>query len=364
MREQEKHVGDEQAMPQAVPWRVLLPETAWCGYTTNLIAGAFCLLCYVIFLLALAMLLFRAHGWKFEWKPDNLGFAIAFFFLSIQVFLGPLFILCLDVICEIKHLCLNQPRRYAGQVLRDFFSSYIKQYLFNGALAYMAVYGVLISYTNLKPSIPLLNSRLYDDILFKWDSFLLNSLTLGGLFSLPQNPSLTHFLDASYFLLWPLACLTLLLSSREDLVFWRYTSAWCIAFGLSLPVSILFPTMGPAFFNPELFSHITGTHSASAMDALLTHYHSYKMNPLQTPIVSANGIVGMPSLHIALCYLSSLAITTLYPKLRFVMSGVILLFVVATVYLGWHYLLDGLGGLVVGWIAYRISCRWFKGANL
>ncbi|WP_129128308.1 phosphatase PAP2 family protein [Geomonas oryzae] len=360
MLERDKQAAEESWLSQAAPWRsVSFAETSSCDQASRYTTGIFYLFCHVILSLSAARLVFGFLARDFEWSPPHLGSGMAFIFLYFHATIGPLFHLFFDLSAETKHLLFNEPRRHAIQVLRAFFSGYLKKYLLNGAMAYMAVYGVLVSYTNLKPAIPLLNHRLYDDILFRCDAWILNLLTCGGLYILPKTPYLTHCFDTMYFFLWPLACLTLLLASREEAVFWRFTSAWCVAFALSLPFSILFPTMGPAFFKPELYRHITGTCSAGAMERLWSHYQSFKSYPLQTPIVTANGIVGMPSLHIALCYLSSLAIGALYPRLRFLMGGVVLLFVVATVYLGWHYLLDALGGIGVGWIAHKISCRWF-----
>ncbi|TGU72335.1 phosphatase PAP2 family protein [Geomonas terrae] len=360
MLEREKQAAEESLLSQAAPWRsASLAQACSRDQANQYTTGIVYLFCQVILSLSVARLVFGFLARDFEWLPANLGSGMAFIFFYFHATIGPLFHLFSDLLAETKHLLFNEPRRHAVRVLRDFFSGYLRNYLFNGAMAYMAVYGVLVSYTNLKPSIPLLNDRLYDDILFRCDSWILKLVTLGGHFIIPKNPSITHCFDTMYFFLWPLACLTLLLASREEVVFWRYTSAWCIAFVLSLPFSILFPTMGPAFFKPELYQHISGTCSAGAMERLWSHYQSFKSYPLQTPIVTANGIVGMPSLHIALCYLSSLAIGTLYPRLRFFMAGVVFLFVVATVYLGWHYLLDGLGGIGVGWIAHKISCRWF-----
>lgn len=95
------------------------------------------------------------------------------------------------------------------------------------------------------------------------------------------------------------------------------------------------------------------------MNELWNNYQSFKMDPLNTSIVKGNGIVAMPSLHIALVYLSVIVLGKNSPRLRLISWGFLLLFIIATVYLGWHYLSDGIGGLLLGWFTYKISTQWF-----
>lgn len=360
MLRREEDLVDDSVICKTAFWvRRSLADVGPYDTATPFRYGICCLLCYIVLLLAAARLVFLYHSWSFEWMPKNVATILIFFFFSFNVTLGPLFVVAWEVISEIKHIWRKESYQRAETSVKKLVIKYVRIYLLNGAVAYFLVYCVLLSYTNLKPAIPLLNDALYDDVLFKCDNSLLNFLSFGGLCTIPKNSTLTACFDMIYFKLWPIACLTLLISSRESTIFWRFISAWCIAYGLSIPISILFPTLGPAFFKPELFSHVSGTHSGMVMGGLVKHYLSFKMDPLQTPIVSANGIVGMPSLHIALAYLSSVAIGKVFPWLRFIMWGVTLLFLVTTVYLGWHYLLDGIAGVAVGWIAYWISTRWF-----
>ncbi|MBJ6751054.1 phosphatase PAP2 family protein [Geomonas anaerohicana] len=362
MSMQYKAPGDDSTLVEAVSWGQEQPRfDGTCDAVTPARAGICYLLGYIFIFLGIARAIFGYHSWNFEWLPYNLGRISIFFFLFFNATIGPLFVMVCEVVRQIMLLLSKDQHLRPKAFLKDFLRRYIRDYVFKGALSYLLVYCTLIGYTNLKPTIPLLNNVLYDDILFKCDNRILDLLSFGGLCTIPKIPPITTRFDSVYFMLWPLACLTLLISCRKGLIFWRYTSAWCIAFGFSIPISILFPTLGPAFFKPELYTHISGTHTAMTMEGLLTHYRSFTMDPLGTPIISANGIVGMPSLHIALCYLSSLVIGEVFPRLRYLAWGLTLLFVVDTVYLGWHYLLDGVGGIALGWAAYRISTIWFQG---
>ncbi len=221
------------------------------------------------------------------------------------------------------------------------------------------MYGALVSYTNLKPASPLIDNALYDDLLCRWDSRMLHVLSFGGAITIPKYSTVTVFLDKLYFQLWTLAGITLAMTYRETVRFWRFTAAWCVAFGLSIPVSIGFPSLGPAFYRPDMFAHIGNTKSAAVMHKLWGNYLLFQMDPYNAAIIGFNGIVAMPSLHIAVVYLSVIKLGKLFPRLRLVLWGLFLLFVIATVYLGWHYLLDGIAGVLLGWLAFKISTRWF-----
>jgi len=153
--------------------------------------------------------------------------------------------------------------------------------------------------------------------------------------------------------------MTLVCSYRERLTFWRFSAAWCLAFGISIPISVTFPSLGPAFYNPGLFEDINNTVSYVDMQRLLDHYLSFKANPLHTTIISGNGIVAMPSLHIALVYLSVIVLGKYFPGFRFLLWMFLFLFIMATMYLGWHYLSDGIAGILLGKLAYIISSRMF-----
>ena len=292
--------------------------------------------------------------------PAGLSGVFLFYFVVVHLGIGPPCFLFCDALYEMGKIRYNSSWRPPRVFLRDFVKEYYSaEYLLHGMLAYVLVYGALISYTNLKPTIPLLDRTLYDALLFRCDGWLLHLLSFGGVITVPRHPMITVFFDKIYFHMWTLACITLVVSFRDPASFWRFTTAWCLAFGLSIPISILFPSLGPAFYRPELFGHIRNTYSSEVMHDLWQKYLSFKVDPVNTSIVRANGIVAMPSLHCALVYLSVIILGNYFPRLRFIFWGFLLVFMMATVYLGWHYLTDGIAGILLGRFAYKISTRWF-----
>lgn len=319
------------------------------------------LIAFIVVSLAAARFIFWQNSWNFAWIPKGLPSVLAFFFLFFHLVLGPLFVIFFETLCEMKKILKNdnswrRPRFMLKDIARKY---YTVRYVLNGALAYGLVGAALVTYTNLKPTIPLLNGTIYDHLLFQWDGYLLQILSLGGIVTIPRHFAVATFFDKIYFHLWTLACITLAMSFRDETKFWRFTAAWCLAFGLSMPISILFPALGPAFYRPELFAYMKDTGSAEVMERLWKYYVTFKGDPVHTPITIANGIVAMPSLHAALVYLSAIKLGKSLPGLRHVLSGIFVLFIIATVYLGWHYLSDGIVGIVLGWFAHKISTVWF-----
>jgi len=266
-----------------------------------------------------------------------------------------------DALIELKKIRHPGYLRPPRALLWGFAKEYISMsYLLTGMLAYGMVYGAMISYTNLKPAVPLLDPTIYDVQLSQWDGYLFQILSLGGVVSLPKNPTVAKFFDKFYFHLWTFAGITLVVLFRDRATFWRFTAAWCLAFGLSIPISVFFPSIGPALLKPGQFTYIVNTNSAELMRSLWEQYLSFKMDPYHSSVVSGNGLVAMPSLHVALVFISVIKLGKYFPGFRVVLWVFLFLSVFATVYLGWHYLTDGIAGIMLGWIAYKVSSLWFS----
>lgn len=342
----------------------LLTESSFIYRITCFQSGLCRLIVFIVLSLAIARYISLNNSLNFSWIPAGLFNVLALFFVIFYLGIGPLCILFCDVIQEMKKTRHGESPQPLPVLLKSFITrTYTADYILSGFFVYSLVYVALISYTNMKPAIPLLNQTLHDDLLFRWDGYLFHILSLGDIISIPKNPIITLILDAVYFQMWTLACITLVWSFRDTLIFWRFSAAWCLAFLISIPMSILFPSLGPVFHKPELFTHINNTYSFELMKRLWEHYQLFSLNPSNTPIVSGNGIVAMPSLHITLVYLSVIVLKKYFPYLKVLLWGFLFLFVIATVYLGWHYLSDAFAGILLGWLAYRISSHWFVENN-
>lgn len=162
---------------------------------------------------------------------------------------------------------------------------------------------------------------------------------------LSENPApLLAAWDEIYKLMWSfvLCCAVILYSARRFAPFQDLLLACVLAFYFTRTFAILFPNAGPVFYRAEYF-HLEGTVSAWAQ-GMLARYMAGE--------ISQNGLIpgtmGMPSLHIALSGMAAYSLFREWRRSLWFTLPALLLVWCSTVILGWHYLLDGVGGLMVG----------------
>jgi membrane-associated phospholipid phosphatase len=149
--------------------------------------------------------------------------------------------------------------------------------------------------------------------------------------------------DRIYFTYWTylilVYCVLYRLRRFYDLSIITIATVFC--YFMTRWIAIQFPTAGPAFFRPELFD-LSGTISQSAQEMLVQYMQG---NVPQNGFIP--GTMGMPSLHIGITvmgawYLARYAKWTLWLSVLWTC-----LIWLSTIMLGWHYALDGVGGIVV-----------------
>jgi hypothetical protein len=114
-------------------------------------------------------------------------------------------------------------------------------------------------------------------------------------------------------------------------------------------LNLLFPTAGPAFYNAELFN-LSGTHCAKTQQLLRLY-----MDGQITQNGLMPGTMAMPSLHVGLMAIAVWRLACIWRRTLWVSMPWFLLVWMSTVMLGWHYVLDGVGGIIVITIAMLIA---------
>ena len=128
------------------------------------------------------------------------------------------------------------------------------------------------------------------------------------------------------------------------------TIATVLCYFLTRWLAIQYPTAGPAFFQPELFD-LSDTVSGS-VQRWLSQYMQGKVP--QNGFIP--GTMGMPSLHIGITVMAAWFLARNVGWTLWISIPWICLTWLSTVMLGWHYVLDGIGGIIVALIAV-ISTR-------
>jgi membrane-associated phospholipid phosphatase len=158
--------------------------------------------------------------------------------------------------------------------------------------------------------------------------------------------------DLVYQMVWPVlaACVIALAQTRRNRELAILLCSLVIAYHLTRYVSILFPTAGPMFHKAELF-RIDGTISAE-LARILKDYMRGKISAQGYP-----GTQAFPSLHVAMAWGVLVVMAWTWRWSVWVLLPWFVLNWFSTLALGWHYMLDGVGGILLMNLSLVISRR-------
>jgi membrane-associated phospholipid phosphatase len=226
-------------------------------------------------------------------------------------------------------------------------------------LGIVAFYMTYFAYRNLKSFLPLITPQDLDMNLL-W----LEQDALGGmhpaeiLYALLGTGVSAHVLSFVYlfFLAFlPISLGASLIASINPLPgLW-----WVLALGINWTLGTisyyLVPSMGPVFVARDLFAGLPETGVSRLQDALLIERAQVLADPTATNAVQS--IAGFASLHASIVFSAALIahLLGLARGLRITLWTFLGLTLLATVYFGWHYVLDDIAGFAIGGFAVWIS---------
>jgi hypothetical protein len=225
--------------------------------------------------------------------------------------------------------------------------------------ALVAFYVTYMAYRNLKSVVPLLRpGDLFDRQLADLDRALFAGHDPGALLhALIGTGVQTHILSAAYVAFIVFLPLTIGLS----LVFPRdlqpglfSTTAQSINWLLGAASYLVLPSLGPVYVDPAAFAALPASEVTHLQSVLLDQ----RIEFLQDPITGTpQSIAGFASLHISMSFTAAVA-AHLLGFGKTLKIGLWIWFAVTTagtIYLGWHYVLDDLGGVVLGAVALALA---------
>ncbi len=230
-----------------------------------------------------------------------------------------------------------------------------------GLLAFYATY---VSYRNLKNFLPLLRPELVDDELRESD----RSLTGGRapadmLHDLLGTGVAAHVLSWVYlaFLIFvPVSLgLALLPMGRAREASW-YVTALCLNWSLGTASYYLLPSMGPIYAQPGLFADLPETGTSRLQDSLLMSRALVLEDPQGTERIQS--IAAFASLHVSIVFTAALIaqFTVRSLVVRTLLWAFFVLTTTATIYFGWHYIVDDVAGLGIA-VASVLLAAWGTG---
>jgi len=226
-------------------------------------------------------------------------------------------------------------------------------------LALVGFYATYMAYRNLKAIVPLLRpGDNFDAQLADADRAIFAGNDPAALLhTLLGTDVVTHVLSTFYvaFIVFLPLTIGLALVFATDLrpaLF--YVTAQSINWVLGIGSYFLLPSLGPIYFDPGAFANLPGSEVARLQDVLMQQRVDFLADPSTgTP----QSIAAFASLHISMSFTAALAATLLglTRRVQIALWAWVAVTTVGTVYLGWHYFVDDLAGMLIGAAALGLA---------
>jgi membrane-associated phospholipid phosphatase len=218
--------------------------------------------------------------------------------------------------------------------------------------ALVGFYVSYMAYRNLKSVVPLLRpGDNFDRALADVDRALFGGNDPAALLhTLLGTGVVTHFLSGAYvaFIVFlPLTIGVALVFSRDLHAGLFYTTTQSINWLLGAASYLLVPALGPVYANPGAFADLPASEVTHLQAILLDQRVDFLRDPASA---TPQAIAAFVSLHISMSFSAAMAahLFGLRRRLQIALWTWLGLTTVGTIYLGWHYVVDDLGGVALG----------------
>ncbi|MBG6218837.1 membrane-associated phospholipid phosphatase [Arthrobacter sp. CAN_A6] len=222
-------------------------------------------------------------------------------------------------------------------------------------------YLAYVAYRNMKSFLPFLRERVVDRTLLAMDEVVAGGYHPGDilqeLLGTGISAEVLSTIYMSYLVFVPLSVAAALVwSSNLSHGAW-YVSALSLNWIIGTATYYVLPSLGPVYLAPSHFVDLPDTAVSQLQDALYRNRVTVLADPHATQ--SVHGIAAFASLHVSVVFTAALIAHLLrLPKpVRWILWGYLALTALATVYFGWHYLLDVPAGLAVGGLSTWLAAR-------
>lgn len=225
-------------------------------------------------------------------------------------------------------------------------------------IGFMCFAFTYLAYRNLKSFVSLISYRSFDQEMLATDRWLAFGHDPAAVMHDVLGTGISaHVLSYLYLIYIPLVPITVAMAiafserMREAYVFVA-AYMWCWILGTASYYAI--PTLGPFASRSRLFTELDPTNVTRLQASLERHRFDLHADNLGEDWVG--GIAGFASLHVGIVVCAWLMMryyrqrTLAYVALAFLVPTVL-----ATIYFGWHFLLDDIAGFVLGWLAVLLG---------
>ncbi|MHA7281462.1 phosphatase PAP2 family protein [Arthrobacter sp. TMS2-4] len=223
----------------------------------------------------------------------------------------------------------------------------------------LTFYLAYVSYRNMKSFLPFVRDRVTDPLLQASDRWLLGGDHPGDVLQqILGTGASAHVLSAvyvSYLVFVPVSVAAALVWSRRLSHGAWYVTALSFNWILGALSYYALPSLGPIYVEPRHFTDLPDT----AVTALQESLYRNRMRVLTDPHAtqSVHGIAAFASLHVSVVFTAAVMAHLLrLPRvIRSALWVYAFLTALATVYFGWHYVVDVAAGAVLGGLAIWLA---------
>jgi membrane-associated phospholipid phosphatase len=215
-------------------------------------------------------------------------------------------------------------------------------------------YVTYVAFRNLKSFVPVVNRGLDDNTLARIDRWMFfghdPAVLLHDLLGTGVAAHVLSFVYLAWIVLVPISLAAALVWSRSVSGGSWLVTAVGADWALGALTYYLVPTVGPVYIHPDVFAGLSHTPVTSIQQTMSDDRAAVLADPWATHAVQT--IAAFASLHVGITVTVCLIAYWLRLNrwVRWALWAFLALTVVSTVYLGWHYATDCIGGAVLGFV--------------
>lgn len=228
-------------------------------------------------------------------------------------------------------------------------------------------YLTYVAFRNLKNAVPFVRDGLWDAQMADLDRVLWLGHDPGAVLHAVFGTGAAASFFAFVYLLWigliPASLAWALAWTRDHALAAWLVTALALDWAIGVAAYFAWPTLGPIYSESADFAALPAS-STWLQEQMMLDRHEVLANP--SALHTLQTIAAFPSLHVGMMVTLCLVVQAGTRQLlaRGLCWAMLALTCLATIYLGWHFFVDVLGGAVVGavavWLAALVTGRRFS----
>jgi len=220
-------------------------------------------------------------------------------------------------------------------------------------------YLTYVAYRNLKGALPFARPDVHDTALLQLDRTMAMGYDPSHLLHTMLGTGIAAYVLSAVYLVFlgfvPFSVVGALIWLRDVRAASWYVTALCLNWILGTVSYYLVPSLGPVFVRPGRYADLPVTGVTALQQGLAETRFEVLINPLTAEGLA--GVAGFASLHTSVVFTAALVAHRIgLPRaVRWVLWTFLALTMVATIYFGWHYLIDDIAGLALGGSAVALA---------